>query len=68
MKFLPPMTESDADRLAVLLGHAINANNGANSLIEDALCKATTLCVDYVRLLRRRNDDNRPRGYECEGD
>lgn len=29
-------------------GHAINANNGRCALIEDVLCRVTTLCVELL--------------------
>lgn len=44
-----------AERLTVLAGHAINANNGRCALIEDALCKTTTLCCAVLDHLENNN-------------
>ena len=40
-----------AKATAIQAGHAINANNGRCPLVEDALCKTTTLCCEVIRLL-----------------
>jgi hypothetical protein len=38
-------TREDLERLLRDAGHAINANNGRCGLIEDVLCRVTSLCV-----------------------
>jgi hypothetical protein len=45
------MKEPTRDDVMALLsdaGHAINANDGRCPLIEDVLCRTTTLCVQVL--------------------
>lgn len=39
-------TKERIDQLLIDCGHAINANNGRCDLIEDVLCKTTTLVLE----------------------
>lgn len=45
---MPMLTKESVDKLLRETGHAINANNGRCSMIEDVLCKVTTLCVELL--------------------
>ena len=58
------------EKLMVDCGHAINANNGRCYLIEEVLCRVTTLCVEllndmdeqaYSEEMHRQNDPNAAR-------
>ncbi len=42
------MTREQIEKLCIDAGHAINANNGRCELIEDVLCRVTTLCCDLL--------------------
>ncbi len=50
---------SRTDKFLVDCGHAINANNGKCGLIEDVLCRATTIVIEFEqreKLLRSAID------------
>jgi hypothetical protein len=49
--------EKYAGDLMVLAGHAINVNDGSCGLIEDALCKTTTLCCEVLKRLEAERED-----------
>ena len=44
------MTKESVEKLLVETGHAINANavHGLCPVVEDCLCKVTTLCVELL--------------------
>ena len=42
------LNRTQVEKLMRDAGHAINANNGKCHLIEDVLCKVTTLCVELL--------------------
>lgn len=45
------LNKTALEELVVKLGHAINANDGRCSLIEDALADATSLCAQALDLV-----------------
>jgi hypothetical protein len=46
-----PLTRADVEALLIDLGHAINANDGRCYLVEEVLCRCTSLCIDVLELL-----------------
>lgn len=50
------ISEEFLKKLAADAGHAINANNGKCALIEDVLCRVTTLCVQVSQLCDDRRE------------
>lgn len=42
------MTKDEIENLLTMCGVAINSNNGRCPVVEDALIKATTLCVEVL--------------------
>jgi hypothetical protein len=42
------LNRTAVEKMARDAGHAINANNGRCPLIEDVLCRVTTLCVELL--------------------
>ena len=44
-----PTLKERTDKLLVDCGHAINANNGRCTIIEEALCETTTLVIDLEK-------------------
>lgn len=39
---------AEIEKLLIDCGHAINVNNGKCELIEDVLCRTTTLCCEIL--------------------
>ncbi len=44
-----PLTKDRIEKLLIDAGHAINANDGRCAVIEDVLCRFTTLCTDLLQ-------------------
>lgn len=46
-----PFTRAEVERLLIDVGRAIDANGGHCYLIEEVLCRCTSLCSDMLALL-----------------